>query len=117
AQEKGRRRETVPRRSQGRSGTLSGDQVLQKVVEAAVELFGATMARLWLLDDDGANLTLGAAAGVVAAPEGLRTIPVGEGLVGLAVARRIAVTMRDLLNDPRAINAARPRAEGIASAP
>ncbi|HXT20450.1 MAG TPA: GAF domain-containing protein, partial [Thermoanaerobaculia bacterium] len=115
-QEKSRRLETLTRLSQGLSATLSGDQVLQKVVEAAVELFGATLARLWLLDDDGASLTLGAAAGVVAAPEGLRTIPVGEGLVGLAVARRVAVTMPDVVNDPRVINAARLRAEGIASA-
>src|SRR6185503_7854387 len=115
-QEKSRRLETLTRLTQGLSATLSGDQVLQKVVESAVELLGSNMARLWLVDDDGANLTLGAAAGAVATPEGLRTIAIGEGLVGLAVARRVAVTMPDVQNDPRALNAARLRAEGIASA-
>ena len=115
-QEKSRRLETLTRLSQGLSATLSGDQVLQKVVEAAVELLGSAMARLWLVDDDGANLTLGAAAGVAVAPEGLRVIPYGEGLVGLAVSRRVAVTMPDVQNDPRVRNAARLRAEGIASA-
>ncbi|MFL5197994.1 MAG: GAF domain-containing protein [Microvirga sp.] len=115
-QEKSRRLETLTRLSQGLSATLSGDQVLQKVVEAAVELLGSTMARLWLVDDDGVSLSLGAAAGTVTTPEGLHSIPIGEGLVGLTVARRVAVTMADVQNDPRAINAARLRAEGIASA-
>jgi GAF domain-containing protein/CheY-like chemotaxis protein len=115
-QEKGRRLETLTRLSQGLSATLSGDQVLQRVVEAAVALLGATMSRLWLVDDDAGNLTLGAAAGPAPVPEGLRSLAIGEGLVGLAVARRAAVTMPDVQNDPRIRNAARLRAEGIASA-
>jgi GAF domain-containing protein/CheY-like chemotaxis protein len=115
-QEKSRRLETLTRLSQGLSATLSGDQVLRRVVEAAVELLDSAMARLWLLDDDGSRFTLGAAAGAVPAPEGLREIPAGEGLVGLAVARRGAITMPDVANDPRTPNAARLHAEGIASA-
>ena len=72
--------------------------------DAAVALLGATMSRLWLVDDDDAgNLTLGAAAGPARVPEGLRTLAIGEGLVGLAVARRAAVTMPDVQNDPRVI--------------
>ncbi len=116
AQEKSRRLETLTRLSQGLSATLSGDQVLQRVVEAAVELLDTAIARLWILDEDGNQLVLGAAAGMVPAPEGLRAMPVGEGLVGLAVARRAAVLMPDVQNDPRVRNAARLRAEGIASA-
>src|SRR5262249_10229199 len=115
-QEKSRRLESLTQLSQGLSATLSGDQVLQKVVEAAVELLGCAMARLWLVDEDGATLTLGAAAGPPAAPDGRRALPFGEGLVGLAVARRATVTMPDVQNDPRALNAAGLRAEGIASA-
>jgi len=115
-QEKSRRLETLTRLSQGLSATLSGDQVLQRVVEAAIELLGSTIARLWLLDDDGAQLTLGAAAGPGPGPEGLRAMPIGEGLVGLVVARRAPVTMADVPNDPRVRNAARLRAEGIVSA-
>jgi GAF domain-containing protein/CheY-like chemotaxis protein len=116
SQEKTRRLETLTRLSQGLSATLSGDQVLARVVEAAVELVGATIARLWLVEDDGATLTLGAAVGPMPGPEGLRTLLVGEGLVGLAVARREPVTMPDVQHDPRVRNAARLRVEGIASA-
>src|SRR5205823_5948488 len=115
-QEKSRRLETLTRLSQGLSATLSGDQVLQRVVEAAVELLDSAIARLWLVDDDGARLTLGAAAGPMPDPEGLRAMPIGEGLVGLVVARRAPVTMVDVPNDPRVRNAARLHAEGIVSA-
>jgi GAF domain-containing protein/CheY-like chemotaxis protein len=115
-QEKSRRLETLTRLSQGLSATLSGDQVLQRVVEAALELLGSTMARLWLVDDEGATVTLGAWTGMHSTSEGMRAIPVGEGLVGLAVSRRAAVTMPDVQHDARVHNAARLRAEGIASA-
>jgi GAF domain-containing protein len=114
--EKTRRLETLSRLAQGLTATLSGDQVLERVVGAAVELVGGSLARLWLLDDDGERLTLGASAGPVAAPEGLRELAVGEGLVGLVVKRRAAVTMPDLLGDSRVRNTARLRAEGIVSA-
>ena len=115
-QEKSRRLETLARLAQGLTATLSGDQVLERVVGAAVELLGCSIARLWLLDDDGQRLTLGASAGSVTAPSDLRTLAVGEGLVGLVVARRAAVTMPDVQNDARVRNAARLRAEGIAAA-
>jgi GAF domain-containing protein/CheY-like chemotaxis protein len=116
AQEKSRRLETLTRLAQGLTATLSGDQVIARVVDAAVELLGVSVARLWLLDEDGERLTLGAAAGVVVAPEGLRTLEVGEGVVGLVVARRAAVVIADLASDPRVRNTARLRAEGIVSA-
>jgi GAF domain-containing protein len=115
-QEKSRRLETLARLAQGLTATLSGDQVLERVVGAAVELLGCDIARLWLLDEDGQRLTLGASAGSVTAHEDLRTLPVGEGLVGLVVARRAAVTMPDLPSDPRVRNTARLRAEGIVAA-
>jgi GAF domain-containing protein len=115
-QEKSRRLETLARLAQGLTATLSGDQVLERVVGAAFELLGCSIARLWLLDDDGQRLTLGASAGSITAPEDLRTMPVGEGLVGLAVARRAAVNIADVDRDPRVRNTARLRAEGIASA-
>ena len=116
AQEKTRRLETLTRLAQGLTATLSGDQVLERVVDAAVELLGVSIARLWLLDDDGGRLTLGASAGPVAAPAGLRELAVGEGLVGLVVTRRASVTIPDLPGDARVLNTARLRAEGIVSA-
>jgi GAF domain-containing protein len=115
-QEKSRRLETLARLAQGLSATLSGDLVLERVVGAAVELLDCSIARLWLLDDDGQRLTMGASAGPLATPEGMRTMAVGEGLVGLVVARREAVTMPDVLADPRVRNTARLRGEGVASA-
>jgi GAF domain-containing protein/CheY-like chemotaxis protein len=115
-QEKSRRLETLARLAQGLSATLSGDQVLERVVGAAVELLDCSIARLWLLDDEGQRLTMGASAGPLASPEGLRTMAVGEGLVGLVVARREAVTMPDVLGDPRVRNTTRLRGEGVASA-
>ncbi len=114
-QEKSRRLETLARLAQGLTATLSGDQVLERVVEAAVELFGCTVARLWLLDEDARQLTLGASAGLVTTPEEVRTLPVGEGLVGLIVAQRAPVAIPDLQGDPRVRNAARLLARGIAS--
>ncbi|HEU4367914.1 MAG TPA: GAF domain-containing protein [Methylomirabilota bacterium] len=114
--EKTRRLETLARLAQGLTATLSGDQVLERVVGAAVELLGGSLARLWLLDEDGRRLTLGASAGPMAVPEGLRELAVGEGLVGLVVARRAPVTIPDLPRDARVRNTARLRAEGIVSA-
>jgi len=116
AQVKSRHLETLARLAQGLSATLSGDQVIERVVAAAVELLGCSIARLWLLDDDGQRLTLGASAGPMTAPEGLRSLAVGEGLVGLVVTRRAAVTMPDVPGDARVRNAELLRAEGIASA-
>jgi len=115
-QEQTRRLETLARLAQGLTATLSGDQVLERVVGAAIELLGGSIARLWLLDEDGRRLTLGASAGAVAVPEGLRELAVGEGLVGLVAARREPVTMSDLAADRRVRNAASLRAEGIVSA-
>jgi GAF domain-containing protein/CheY-like chemotaxis protein len=115
-QEQTRRLQTLARLAQGLTATLSGDQVLERVVNAAIELLGGSLARLWLLDEDGRRLTLGASAGAVAVPEGLRELVVGEGLVGLVVARREPVTMSDLAGDRRIRNAASLRAEGIISA-
>jgi GAF domain-containing protein/CheY-like chemotaxis protein len=116
AQEKSRRLETLTRLAQGLTSTLSGDQVLERVVDAAVELLSASIARLWLVDEDDRRLTLGASAGPQAAPAGLRTLAVGEGLVGMVVAQRAAISISDIAGDIRIRNLAWLRSEGIASA-
>jgi GAF domain-containing protein/CheY-like chemotaxis protein len=115
-QQKSRRLETLARLAQGLSATLSGEQVLQRVVDAAAELLDCSIARLWLLDEDGRRLALGASAGPLAMLEGERTMAVGEGLVGLVAARGEPVTMSDVPGDPRVRNTARLRTEGVASA-
>ena len=115
-QQKSRRLEALARLAQGLSATLSGDQVVQRVVDAAAELLDCSIARLWLLDEDGQRLALGASAGPLAMLDGERTMALGDGLVGLVAARGEPVTMPDVLGDPRVRNTTRLRTEGVASA-
>ena len=86
-QEKSRRLETLARLAQGLTATLSGDQVLERVVGAAVELLGGSIARLWLLDDDGQRLTAGRLGGAGA---GARGPALAGGRRGAGRARRRA---------------------------
>jgi GAF domain-containing protein/CheY-like chemotaxis protein len=113
--EKSRRLEALTRLAQTLTATLSLDEVFQRVVGSAVELFGSSVARLWLLDDDGEHVTLGAAAGAQSTVEGIRRFRAGEGLIGAVIASRSPLTVADVLGDPRTRNAERIRAEGTVS--
>jgi GAF domain-containing protein/CheY-like chemotaxis protein len=115
ARENSRRFETLTRLAQTLTATLSLDDVLQRVVDAAVELFASSVARLWLVDDDGRHVELRASAGSRSSLEGIRRFRVGEGLVGTVVASRRPLTIADVLEDPRTRNVERIRAEGTAS--
>lgn len=79
--------------------SLDLQQVLNFVVEAAVRLFGGSMVRLWLWDEDGGALRLAASVGdpnlIVYTQQVLRP---GEGTPGLAFARRQVVAI-----DPRSM--------------
>src|SRR5207249_4636225 len=90
--------------------------VRERVVDAAAELFDSSVARLWLVDDDGAQVTLRASVGARGAGEGRPPLRVGEGLVGTVVATREPLAVADVLGDPRTRNVAQLRAEGTASA-
>jgi len=111
-----RRLETLTRLAQTLTATLSLDEVLQRVVDAAAELFDSSVARLWLVEDDGEHVALRASVGARASVEGPRRVRVGEGLVGTVVATREPLTVSDVLNDPRTRNVEELRAEGTASA-
>src|SRR5262249_55966920 len=65
---------------------------------------------------DGLRLTLGASAGAVDARPGLRSLAVGEGLVGLVVSRGAPGTMPHGQGDSRPRNTPHPAAGGLASA-
>src|SRR5207302_9257612 len=108
--EKSRRLETLGRLAQTLTATLSPDEVFQRVVDAAVELFGSSAALLWLVEDDGRHVALRAAAGVDASSEGLERVLLGEGLIGTAVATREPLAVVDALDDtpPRNRAPARP---------
>ncbi len=115
SREKSRRLEALGRLAQTLTATLSPDEVFQRVVDAAVELFGSSAAQLWLVEEDGEHVALHATAGVDAQPEGFDRVRVGEGLIGTVVASREPLAIVDALADPRARNVAPARAAGVVS--
>jgi len=115
SREKSRRLETLGRLAQTLTATLSPDEVFQRVVDAAVELFGSSAAQLWLVDEDGRYVALRAAAGGDASTEGFERHRIGEGLIGTVVATREPLAVLDALDDPRARNVERARAAGVVS--
>src|SRR3989441_462900 len=114
--EPSRRLETLTRLAQTLTATLSADEVIQRVDDAAAELFDSRVARPWLVEDDGANVTLRASVGARAAGEGRRPFRVGEGLVRTVVAAREPLAVADVLSDPRTRDVTELGAEGTASA-
>jgi len=115
ATDRGRRLATLARLTETLTATLSLEEVLDRVARSAVDLFGSSVSRLWLVDDDGRGLTLRASAGAISAVEGRTRSKVGEGLVGHIVATRAPLLVPDLRQDPRAHNSERILAEGIIS--
>jgi GAF domain-containing protein len=115
SREKSRRLETLGRLAQTLTATLSPDEVFQRVVTAAVELFNSSAAQLWLVDDDGRRVALRAIAGAQVPLESFERVRIGEGLVGAVVATREPLAIADALDDPRACNVAPSRAAGVIS--
>ncbi len=107
---KTRRLEMLTQVAQRLTARLGPDELLQRVVDAARDMFDATMARLWLLEEDGETLALRAASGATAGVDRLR---LGEGLIGRVAAERRPMVVRDILTDARAVNATVIRAEGL----
>jgi GAF domain-containing protein/CheY-like chemotaxis protein len=112
---RGRRLAALARLTETLTATLSLEDVLGRVVRSAVELFGSSVARLWLVDDDGQSLTLRAHAGTLTASLGVTRLEPGEGLMGRIVASRSPLVIADLRGDPRVRSAGRIRAEGLVS--
>ena len=107
---KTRRLEMLTQVAQRLTARVTPDELLQRVVDSAREMFEARMARLWLLEDDGETLALRAAAGV---PAGIDRLRVGEGLIGSVAATRTPMVLADIQTDPRAVNASIIRGEGL----
>ena len=101
--------------TQSLTATLSLEEVLDRIVRAAVELFGSSVSRLWLVEEGGDGLSLRAHAGAITDVTGITRLQVGEGLVGRIVATRSPLVVRDLRDDSRSLNLARLRAEGMVS--
>ena len=117
--ETARRRETrlatLATLAQSLTGTLSLEEVLDRVVRHAVTLFDSGVARLWLLDDEGQTLSLRAHAGARAPVDTVARLHLGEGFVGRIAETRLALVVEDIQQDPRPDNAARLLAESIVS--
>ena len=90
--EKSRRLETLTRLTESLIATLSLETVLQRTVDAGLEVFCASAARLWLLDPDEQTLSLRAAAGVES-PGSATSVRIGEGPVGAVAASRVPLTL------------------------
>ncbi len=115
ATDRGKRLAALTRLTETLTATLSLEEVLDRVVGSAVDLFGSSVSRVWLLDPDGRSLSLRASAGAVSAVVGRTHLAAGEGLMGHIVASRAPVLVPDLLADARPGNIERIRAEGIVS--
>jgi GAF domain-containing protein len=115
AANRGRRLATLARLTETLTSTLSLEEVLGRVAQSAVDLFGSSLARLWLLDAEGTTLALRAQAGAQASVEDRTRLALGEGITGQIVLTRAPVVVDDLRADPRGTNPARVRAEGLVS--
>ncbi|HKZ04317.1 MAG TPA: GAF domain-containing protein [Methylomirabilota bacterium] len=115
ATDRGRRLATLARVHETLTASLSLEDVLDRVAQSVVDLFGSSVSRLWLVDEGGQTMSLRASAGAVTAVEGATRMQVGEGLMGRIVATRAALLVPDLLADGRAVSGDRIRAEGIIS--
>ena len=115
AANRGKRLATLATLTQSLTATLSLEEVLDRIVRAAVELFGSSVSRLWLVEEGGDGLSLRAHAGAITDVIGITRLQVGEGLVGRIVATRSPLVVRDLRDDSRSLNLAWLRAEGTVS--
>jgi PAS domain S-box-containing protein len=97
--------------------TTDPEQVAQQILAALEILIPGSVARLWLRDaaqPDHWRLIASAGLRDPAAAQALLVRPT-DGLVGLAVITREAVTSPDLMTDPRFINQSWAEAEGLRS--
>jgi GAF domain-containing protein/CheY-like chemotaxis protein len=115
AREKGRRLDTLTQLASTLTASISVGEVLERIVGAAVQAFGASEARVWLVDEGGDTVSLAAGNGGRAPVAGHYRFSTGEGLVGRVVASRVPLSIADLGVDPRVRNVDRVRAEGLVS--
>lgn len=86
-----------------RLATTAGtwDELLETVVDGTRDALRASVSSLYLLDRDGASLTLSATNGLDRHQIGRATVPFGEGVTGRVAATRQPVVIPDVGDDPR----------------
>jgi signal transduction histidine kinase len=77
------------------------DELLETVVDETRDALRASVSSLYLLDRDGANLTLAATNGLDRFQIGRAQVPFGEGVTGRVAATREPLLIPDVSQDPR----------------
>ena len=112
---RGKRLATLARLTETLTATLSLEDVLGRIVRSAVELFGSSVAELWLMDEDDVRLRRHAEAGVVTRVPGVTGLELGEGLVGRIAVHRAPLVIQDLRGEARLTSNDRVLAESVVS--
>jgi signal transduction histidine kinase len=77
------------------------DELLETVVDGTRDALHASVSSLYLLDRDGAYLTLAATTGLDRYHIGKARVPFGEGVTGRVAASREPLVIDDVRSDPR----------------
>jgi signal transduction histidine kinase len=77
------------------------DELMQLIVDRSTVAMTAEVCSLYLVDRDGAGLTLAATNGVDREQVGVARLEIGQGITGLAARDRTPVVSTDLRTDPR----------------
>jgi K+-sensing histidine kinase KdpD len=83
------------------AGAQTWDELMQLIVDRSTVAMGAEVCSLYLVDRDGAGLTLAATNGVDREHIGVARLEIGQGITGIAASERGPVVSTDLANDPR----------------
>src|SRR5918999_5401278 len=83
------------------AGASTWDDLMQLIVDRSTAAMRAEVCSLYLVDRDGAGLTLAATNGVDREHIGVARLDIGQGITGLAASGREPVISTDLANDPR----------------
>jgi PAS domain S-box-containing protein len=106
AAQRGQRLEALIRLTESLTATLSRQELLDRIVASATDLFESNMVRLWLVEDDGKHVSLAAFAGARAGAGSATRLPIGQGMMGTIVATRSPLVIPDIRVDPRVHNRA-----------
>jgi signal transduction histidine kinase len=77
------------------------DELLETIVDGTRDALHVDVSSLYLLDRDGAYLTLAATTGLDRFQIGRARVPFGEGVTGQVAASRSPLTIVDVRSDPR----------------
>ncbi|MGH2446315.1 MAG: ATP-binding protein [Candidatus Limnocylindria bacterium] len=83
------------------AGAATWDELMQLIVDRSTGAMQTEVCSLYLVDRDGAGLTLAATNGVDREHIGVARLDIGQGITGLAASGRAPVVSTDLANDPR----------------